>query len=100
LLALWVTLVMPVHLPGLPIKIISVNHRNGQVRVLLPIHHAQIEAVLLPDEPEIRLRVNEFYDAEFEAGQIDTVKRNVLKVTIPGEKPIRLRLRKITFLSN
>ena len=99
-LALWLTLAMAVRLPGLPVKVTSVNHRNGRVTLLLPIHHAQIEATLLPEEPEIRLRANEFYDAEIEAGEIDTTRRNVLKITIPGEKPVRFRLRKITFLSN
>jgi hypothetical protein len=100
LLALLLTLAAVACLPGLPIKVTAVNHRNGQVTLLLPIHHARVEAVLVPEEPEIRLRVDEFYDADFEAGEVDTVKRNVLRVTIPGEKPVRFRLRKITFLSN
>ena len=100
LLALLLTLAAAPRLAGLPVKVTSVNHRNGQVTLLLPVHHARIEAVLVAEEPEIRLRVNEFYDAEFEAGEVDTVKRNVLRVTVPGEKPVRFRLRKITFLSD
>ena len=97
LLALGLTLAA--RLAGLPVKVTSVNHRDGQVTLLLPIHSTQIEATLLPEEPEIRLRVNEFYDAEIEAGQVDTIKRNLLKVSIPGEKPVWFRLRRITFLS-
>lgn len=99
LLALWLMLATTTRLPGLSVKVTAVNHRNGQVTLLLPMHHARIEATLLPEEAEIRLRLDEFYDAEIEAGQIDTVKRNLLKVTIPGEKPVRFRLVKIAFLS-
>jgi hypothetical protein len=99
LLAAWLMLATAVRLPGLSVKVTAVNHRNGQVTLLLPMHHARIEATLLPKEPEIRLRVDGFYEAEIEAGQIDTVKRNLLKITIPGEKPVRFRLRKVTFLS-
>jgi hypothetical protein len=53
----------------------------------------------MPTEPEIRLRIGEFYEAEIEAGQIDTIKRNLLKIRIPGEKPAHFRMRKIMFLS-
>jgi hypothetical protein len=98
LLALLLTLAAAAPLLALPIKVTSIHHRDGRVTLLLPIHHTRIEAVLVPEEPEIRLRANEFYEAEFESGQVDTVKRNVLKVTIPGEKPVRFHLLKITFL--
>jgi hypothetical protein len=86
-------------LPGLSVKVTALNHRDGQVTFLLPMHHALVEATLVPEEPEIRLRVDGFYEAEIEAGQIDTVRRNLLRVRIPGEKDLRLRLRRITFLS-
>jgi hypothetical protein len=99
LLVLWLMLATAVVLPGLSVKVTAVNHRNGQVTLVLPMHHARIEAILLPEEPEIRLRVDGFYEAEIESGQIDTVKRNLLKIRIPGEKPVRFRLRRITFLS-
>ncbi len=98
LLALVLLLAAAIPVPALPLKVISINHRDGRVVLMLPIHHTQIEAVLVPEEPEVRLRVDEFYEADFESGQIDTVKRNVLKVTVPGEKPVRFHLRKITFL--
>lgn len=98
LLALAFMLAAASPLLALPLKVVSINHRDGRVVLLLPVHHTQIEAVLVPEEPEVRLRVDEFYDAEFESGQIDTVRRNVLKVSIPGERPVRFRLRKITFL--
>jgi hypothetical protein len=100
LLALWLTLATAVHLPGLSVKVTAVNHRNGQVTLLLPMHHTRIEATLVPEEPEIRLRINAFYEAEIEAGQIDTVKRNLLKIRIPGERPVLFRLRTITFLAD
>jgi hypothetical protein len=99
LLVLWLSLAAVVPARGLSVKVTAVNHRNGQVTLLLPMHHARIEATLMPEEPEIRLRIDGFYEAEIEAGQVDTVKRNLLKITIPGEKPARFRLRKITFLS-
>ena len=99
-LALWLMLAAAARLPGLSVKVTAVNHRDGQVTLLLPMHYTQIEATLAPEEPEIRLRIDGFYEAEIEAGQIDTVKRNLLKIRIPGEKPVRFRLRKITFLSD
>jgi hypothetical protein len=99
LLALWLTLATAVHLQGLSVKVTAVNHRNGEVTLLLPMHHTRIEAALMPTEPEIRLRIGEFYEAEIEAGQIDTIKRNLLKIRIPGEKPAHFRMRKIMFLS-
>jgi hypothetical protein len=99
-LALWLTLALAARLPGVPVKVISLDHRSGRISLLLPAHHTRIDAMLAPEENEIRLRVNEFYDAEFESGEIDTVKRNVLKVAIPGEKPVRFRLRRILFLSD
>jgi hypothetical protein len=98
LLALLLMLAAANPLLAVPLKVVSINHRNGRVVLLMPVHQTRIEAVLVPEEPEIRLRVNEFYDAEFESGQVDTVKRNVLTVTVPGEKPVRFHLRKITFL--
>jgi hypothetical protein len=100
LLALLLMLAAAARLPGLSVKVTAVNHRNGQVTLLLPMHYVRLEAALMPEEPEIRLRVDGFYEAEIEAGQIDTVKRNRLKVLIPGEKPVYFRLLKITFLSN
>jgi hypothetical protein len=93
-------LILSATLSALPVKVTAIDHYNGRVTLLLPIHHSRIEAELVPEEPEVRLHVNQFYDAEFEAGEIDTVKRNVLKVTIPGERAVRLRLRKITFLQD
>jgi hypothetical protein len=99
-LALWLTLAAAVRLPGLSVKVTAVDHRTGQVTLLLPMHRVRIEAALLPEEPEIRLLLGGFYEAEIEAGQIDTVKRNRLKVAIPGEKPVCFRLLRIAFLSN
>jgi hypothetical protein len=100
LLALLLMLAAATRLPGLSVKVTAVNHRNGRVTLLLPMHSVRIEAALAPEEPEIRLRVDGFYEAEIETGQIDTVRRNRLKVLIPGEKPVCFRLLRIRFLSN
>ncbi len=83
---------------GLSVKVLSVDHKRGEIILLLPTHHAQMVAELPPEEPEIRVRAKRFYRARIEPGAIDTVKRNVLRVEIPGRRPVRFRIRKITFL--
>ena len=83
---------------GLSVKVLSVDHKRGEIILLLPTHHAQVFAELPPEEPEIRVRAKRFYRARIEPGTIDTVKRNVLRVDIPGRPPVRFRIRKITFL--
>jgi hypothetical protein len=85
-------------LAALHVKVIAVNHREGTITVLLPMHYAMIEASLADDEPEIRVRVNEFYEAELVEGEVDTTKRNYLQVQIPDQKPAKFRLQKISFL--
>jgi hypothetical protein len=83
---------------ALRIKVIAVNHREGTIQVLLPMHHATMKASLADDEPEIRVRVNEFYEAELVEGEVDTTKRNYLQVKIFDQKPAKFRLQKISFL--
>ena len=95
---LWLLLFLPADLPALHVKVISVDHKEGRIQVLLPMHNATLAASLAVEEPEIRVRVNEFYEAEFVTGEVDTTKRNYLLIKIPGEKPARFRLRKISFL--
>jgi hypothetical protein len=95
---LWLLLVFAAELPALPLKIVSVDHNNGRIQVLLPIHHVMIEATLAAGEPEIRVRVKEFYEADLVAGEVDTTKRNYLLIRIPDQKPAKFRLRKISFL--
>ena len=85
-------------LAALHVKVIAVNHREGTITVLLPMHHATLEASLADHEPEIRVRVNEFYEAELVEGEVDTTKRNYLRVNIPDQKPAKFRLQKISFL--
>ena len=53
---------------------------------------------LVPDEPEVRVRLNQFYDARLEAGKVDTIKRNILRINIPEQRPVRFRIRRVTFL--
>ena len=50
------------------------------------------------EEPEIRVKVKEFYEAAFEPGEIDTARRNVLRIEVPGGKPARFRLLRVRFL--
>ncbi len=83
---------------GLSVKVLSVNHKSGEIVLLMPMHNARIFAQLPPEEPEIRVRAKRFYRARFEPGVVDTVKRNVLRVEIPGRSPVRFRIRRITFL--
>ena len=85
-------------LAALHVKVIAVNHREGTITVLLPMHYATLKASLADDEPEIRVRVNEFYEAELVEGEVDTTKRNYLQVQIPDQKPAKFRLQKISFL--
>jgi hypothetical protein len=95
---LWLILSMPAGLPGLHVKVISVDHKEGRIQVLLPMHHVIFEASLAAQEPEIRVRVNEFYEAELVTGEVDTAKRNYLLIKIPDQKPARFRLQKVSFL--
>ena len=83
---------------GLSVKVLLVDHKSGEVVLLMPMHNTRIFAQLPPEEPEIRVRAKRFYRARIERGAIDTVKRNVLRIEIPGRPPVRLRIRKITFL--
>ena len=86
------------HLSALNVKVVSVDYKAGRVTLLLPMHNARMEAVLPAEEPEIRVRLNQFYEAEIEPGQVNTVKRNFVRIKIPDEGSVRFRLRKITFL--
>ncbi len=95
---LWLILSLPVDLLALHLKVISVDHKEGRIQVLLPMHHAVIEASLAAEELEIRVRVNEFYEADLVAGEINTAKRNYLSIKIPDQKPARFRLQKVSFL--
>ena len=86
------------HLSALHVKVLSVDYKAGRVTLLLPMHNATVEAVLPAEEPEIRVRRNRFYEAEIEPGQVNTVKRNFVRIKIPREGSVRFRVRKITFL--
>ena len=86
------------HLSALHVKVVSVDYKAGQVILLLPMHNTTVEAVLPAEEPEIRVRRNRFYEAEIEPGQVNTVKRNFVRILIPHEGSVRFRVRKITFL--
>lgn len=83
---------------SLSVKVLSVDHKAGEITVLLPMHNTHVRAVLIPDEPEVRVRLNEFYEARLEAGKIDTIKRNILRISIPEQRPVTFRVRKVTFL--
>ncbi len=84
-------------LSALNVKVVSVDHRNRTATVLLPVHHVTAEVQLAPDEPEIEVRAHEFYEAELQAGEVDTVKRNWLHIKVRPKKTVRFRLRKVTF---
>jgi hypothetical protein len=83
---------------GLSVKVLSVDHKAGEITVLLPMHNAHVRPILTPDEPEIRVRLNEFYEARLIEGQVDTVKRNILRISIPEHRPVFFRVHKVTFL--
>jgi len=85
---------------SLSVKVLSVDHKTGEITVLLPMHNAHLKAALVPDEPEVRVRLNQFYDARLEAGKVDTIKRNILRINIPEQRPVRFRVRRVTFLEN
>lgn len=89
---------LAVNLPAVYLKVLSVNHKRGEITVFLPMHNAQLKAELPPGEPEIRVRPDKFYKAEFEAGKINTVKRNVLRIDVPDQRPVRVRILRITFI--
>ena len=57
------------HLSALHVKGVSVDYKAGQVILLLPMHNTRVEAVLPAEEPEIRVRLNQFYEAEIETGE-------------------------------
>ncbi len=95
---LWLVLSLPAALAALHVKVISVDHKGGRIQLLLPMHHAILEASLAAEEPEIRVRVNEFYAAELMTGEVNTTKRNYLLIKVPKQQPVRFRLLKVTFL--
>ena len=97
-LALTVTLSL--NLWGLPVKVVAVDYRAREITVLLPLHNTTMEAVLIPEEPEVRVRLNEFYEAAIEPGKVNTVKRNFLRIKIPHQKPVKFRVFKISFLEH
>lgn len=99
LLALALAAVLTPRLLGLNVKVVSVDHTARQITVVLPMHHAQLKASLLPEEPEVQVRENEFYEAEIESGEVNTTNRNILRIKIPDRKPVGFRLKKILFLS-
>ena len=85
---------------SLSVKVLSVDHKAGEITVLLPMHNAHIKAILIQDEPEVRVRLHQFYDARLESGKVDTIKRNILRINIPEQRPARFRIRRVTFLDN
>jgi hypothetical protein len=90
------------------IKVEIVDHASGSIQVLLPMHNTRVMATLLseaealeagvPYEPEIRVSAGEFYQGAIESGEVGTTKRNVLRVEIPQERPVRFRILQIIFL--
>jgi hypothetical protein len=90
---------MALCLAGFSVKVVAVDHKRGEIRVLLPMHQVELMAEQMPQEPEIRVRVREFYEATFEPGVVGTTKPNVLRIEIPGEKPARYRLRTVKILN-
>lgn len=40
---------------SLSVKVLSVDHKTGEITVLLPMHNAHLKAALVPDEPEVRV---------------------------------------------
>ena len=89
---------LPPQLSALNVKVVSVDYKAGRVTLLLPMHNARMEAVLPAEEPEIRVRRNEFYEASIEPGKVNTVKRNFVRIKIPREGSVKFWVRKITFL--
>jgi hypothetical protein len=94
-----VTTTLSLQLLGFNVKVISVDHKTNDVTFLLPMHNTQVEAHLVAEEKETRVRVNEFYNAEIESGQVDTTKRNLLRIKIPHQKPATFQFLRIIFLA-
>ena len=85
------------HVSALHVKVLSVDQKSRSVTVLLPVHHATVEAQLAPEEPSLEVRANEYYEAELERGKVNTVKRNWLYIKVSRKKTVKFRLRKVTF---
>lgn len=64
---------------------------------MLPVHQVVMEASLMPEEVEIRVKQREFYEAVLEPGEIGRPRGSVLRIEPPGENPAGLRLLKIKF---
>ena len=96
LFALLLCLALP--LPALSVKVVEVDHRNESITVRLPMHSTEIEACLMPDEPEIRVRELEYYKVQIKPGKIGTNRPSVLQIKIPDQRPVKFRILNITFL--
>ena len=84
-------------LSALHVKVLQVDYGNRTATILLPVHHATVEVELAPDEPEIEVRADEFYEAQLQPGKVNTVRRNWLHIKVRPKKSVRFRLRKVTF---
>lgn len=87
---------------------IALDHSSTTVTVLLPMHHLHIEGTLLQEaekdagpsnDPEVRVRLQQFYEAELVAGEISTTKPNRLRIRIPNDRPQLYRITRIVFES-
>jgi hypothetical protein len=94
------TATLSLQLLGFNVKVVSVDYKTNDVTLLLPMHNTKVEARLVVEEKETRVRVNEFYEAEIESGQVDTTKRNLLRIKIPHQKPATFQFLRIIFLAH
>ena len=92
----------------LNVKVIALDHSSTAVTVLLPMHHLHIEGTLLqeaekdagpPSDLELRVRLQQFYEAELVTGEISTTKPNRLRIRIPNDRPQLYRITRIVFQS-
>ena len=83
---------------ALNIKVTEINAKNGEVKLLLPMHSTYIEARIIPAGDRVRLQRDQFYEGKMIMGPAEGPEHNQIRVKIPHQKPAWLLIKKISFI--
>ena len=83
---------------ALTVKVLSVNHEQRTILILLPMHNTRLEGRLALNEPGIQVEPGRFYKAKLVSGRVDTLKRNWLQIETDKGAKVKFRLQRIQFL--
>ena len=83
---------------ALNVKVETVDTKRGKVRLLLPMNSMMLEASVYPQGESVRVKTREFYWGSFVRQKRSQPRRNILRIRIPDEEPVRFRVHRILFL--